>query len=88
MLSLLRNNRPTGTPSRLGSHRSSSHYQPGSSRASLTVDTDPVRSPDAEPPATTPGPLKKEGEGYVLHTDVEEVVLNATVLEGNRWSQT
>jgi hypothetical protein len=25
--------------------------------------------------------LRKEGEGYVLHTDVEEVVLNCTVLE-------
>jgi VWFA-related protein len=50
----------------------------------LSVDTDPVRSPDNEPPATANGPLKKEGEGYVLHTDVEEVVLNATVLEGNR----
>jgi Ca-activated chloride channel homolog len=50
----------------------------------LTVDTDPVRSPDAEPPATNAGSLKKEGEGYVLHTDVEEVVLNATVLDGNR----
>jgi VWFA-related protein len=51
---------------------------------SLTVDTDPVRSPDTEPPATANGPLHKEGEGYVLHTDVEEVVLNCTVLEGNR----
>ena len=28
------------------------------------------------------GPLRKQGEGYLLHTDVEEVVLNATVLEG------
>jgi Ca-activated chloride channel homolog len=26
--------------------------------------------------------MKKEGEGYLLHTDVEEVVLNATVLNG------
>ena len=51
---------------------------------SLTVDTDPARSPDTEAPATVAGPLKKEGEGYVLHTDVEEVILNATVLEGNR----
>jgi Ca-activated chloride channel homolog len=50
----------------------------------LTVDTDPVRSPDTEPPTTPAGPMKKEGEGYVLHTDVEEVVLNCTVLEGNR----
>jgi VWFA-related protein len=52
--------------------------------SSLTVDRDPVRSPDAEPPATASVPLRKEGEGYVLHTDVEEVVLNTTVLEGNR----
>ena len=57
--------------------------QPGQA-PSLTVDRDPVRSPDAEPPAASTGPLHKEGEGYVLHTDVEEVVLNTTVLEGNR----
>ncbi len=31
--------------------------------------------------------LKKEGEGYILRTNVEEVVLNATVLEGNRLVQ-
>jgi len=46
------------------------------------VDTDPVRSPDVVSPAPASGPLKKEGEGYLLHTDVEEVVLNATVIEG------
>jgi VWFA-related protein len=51
---------------------------------SLGVDRDPVRSPDAEPPATEAGPLRKQGDGYVLHADVEEVILNATVLEGNR----
>jgi VWFA-related protein len=50
----------------------------------LTVDRDPVRSPDAEPPATPAAPLRKQGEGFILHTDVEEVVLNCTVLEGNR----
>ena len=51
---------------------------------SLTVDRDPVRSPDVEtPPAPNTGPLKKQGEGYILRTDVEEVVLNCTVLEGN-----
>jgi VWFA-related protein len=56
---------------------------------SLTVDRDPVRSPDGEAPPTTAGePLKKEGEGYVLHADVEEVVLNATVLAGNQLVQT
>jgi Ca-activated chloride channel homolog len=50
----------------------------------LTVDRDPVRSPDAEAPATASGEaLKKEGgEGYVLRTNVDEVVLNATVLGG------
>jgi VWFA-related protein len=52
---------------------------------SLTVDRDPVRSPDGEAP--TPQPLHKQGEGYVLHTDVEEVLLNCTVLEGNRLVQ-
>src|SRR5450631_1441461 len=48
----------------------------------LTVDRDPVRTPDSEAPA--PEQLRKNGEGFVLHTDVEEVVLNATVLEGTR----
>jgi Ca-activated chloride channel homolog len=52
---------------------------------SLTVDRDPVRSPDTgAPPSANGEPLKKEGEGYVLHTDVEEVVLNATVLSGSQ----
>ena len=42
-----------------------------------------MRSPDAEPPANpSAARLHKEGEGYILRTDVEEVVLNATVLEG------
>jgi VWFA-related protein len=55
---------------------------------SLTVDRDPVRSPDAEAPASAAGqPLRKEGEGYVLHTDVEEVILNATVLDGTKLVQ-
>jgi len=52
---------------------------------SLTVDRDPVRSPDRETaPAPAQPALRKQGEGYVLHTDVEEVVLNATVLEGTK----
>jgi len=33
-------------------------------------------------------PLHKEGEGYVLHTNVEEVILNATVLNGSQLVQT
>jgi VWFA-related protein len=49
---------------------------------SLTVDRDPVRAPDGEPSALPA--LRKEGDGFVLHTDVEEVALNCTVLDGNR----
>jgi VWFA-related protein len=49
---------------------------------SLNVDRDPVRSPDGEPPALPV--IRKEGAGFVLHTDVEEVSLNCTALDGNR----
>jgi len=41
-----------------------------------------VRSPDGEPPALPA--FRKEGGGFVLHTDVEEVSLNCSVLDGNR----
>lgn len=58
-----------------------------SQQPSLTVDRDPVRSPDPEAPSTPAGQMRKQGEGYVLHTDVEEVVLNCTVLEGTRLVQ-
>ena len=51
---------------------------------SIGEDRDPVRSPDLEAPSTGAGPLAKEGGGYVIRTDVEEVVLNCTVLEGNK----
>jgi VWFA-related protein len=50
---------------------------------SLTVDRDPVRSPDMEAPAP-PAPPK---EGFVLHAEVEEVALNCTVLEGKQLVQ-
>ncbi len=54
----------------------------------LTVDRDPVRSPDVTPPTPATGEgVRKENGGYVLHTDVEEVVLNATVLDGNKLVQ-
>jgi VWFA-related protein len=49
---------------------------------SLTEDRDPVRSPDGAPSAYPV--LRKEGDGYVLRTDVEEVSLNCSVLDGNR----
>jgi Ca-activated chloride channel homolog len=48
------------------------------------VDRDPVRSPDGEPAANPAAQIRKEGEGYVLRTEVEEVELYCTVLEGNR----
>jgi VWFA-related protein len=48
----------------------------------LTVDRDPVRSPDGEPAALPV--VRKVGDSYVLHTDVEEVELNCSVLDGNR----
>jgi VWFA-related protein len=51
---------------------------------SLTEDSDPVRSPDLVAPETGAGPMEKKGEGYVLEANVEEVVLNCTVLEGNK----
>ena len=55
---------------------------------SLAVDRDPVRSPDGSTVTPPSGEgLKKENGGYVLHTDVEEVVLSATVLDGNRLVQ-
>lgn len=51
----------------------------------LTVDRDPVRSPDgnAPPPSQQGQSLKKEGGQYILHQEVEEVVLNATVLDNS-----
>jgi Ca-activated chloride channel family protein len=51
----------------------------------LTVDRDPVRSPEgnAPVPAQSGQALKKEGGQYVLHQEVEEVVLNATVLDSS-----
>ena len=56
--------------------------QPARSQApSLTVDQDPVRSPDGNAPQR-PG-IQKEGGEFILHTDVEEVVLNATVLDSS-----
>lgn len=51
----------------------------------LTEDRDPVRSPDiTAPPTATGQPLPKEGSQFVLRAEVEEVVLNATVLDGTR----
>ncbi len=65
--------------------RQSNRHRPAFDQAPpLTVDRIPcVRRMGSRRPGA--GPLKKEGTtGYVLHTDVEEVVLNATVLEGTK----
>jgi len=52
--------------------------------APLTVDRDPVRAPEGTVTAPASGPVTKQGTGFILHTDVEEVVLNATVLNGSQ----
>ncbi len=48
----------------------------------LSVDTDPVRSPDPEPARGSSDNIAKEGSNFTLHSDVEEVSLNVTVLDG------
>ncbi len=47
-------------------------------------DADPVRAPDSASPASYAGSPKPADTGYVLHANVEEVVLNATVLDGQQ----
>jgi Ca-activated chloride channel homolog len=48
----------------------------------LTVDRDPVRSPDPDQPRTGPADtVTKESGGFVLRSEVEEVSLNVTVLD-------
>jgi len=60
---------------------------PAAGQASpFPADHDPVRAPEGES-APAQAPLPKEGGGYVLRTDVEEVVLNATVLNGTQLVQ-
>ena len=51
--------------------------------AAPAQDADPVRSPDVVTPTPPSAPLQKQGGGFLLHTDVEEVVLFATVLNGS-----
>lgn len=57
---------------------------PAATSPAFTQDIDPVRSPDTVPPSTPAGTIEKKSGGYLLHTDVEEVVLNATVLSGSQ----
>lgn len=57
---------------------------------SLTIDRDPIASPDPDPPAASapsaqgpagPGQIGRENGKYTLRTDAYEVRLNATVLD-------
>jgi len=66
--------------------------QPAAKQPSLTVDRDPVASPDVDPPAQsqtgTPqgvglAKIEREGGKYTLRQDAYEVRLNATVLDGS-----
>jgi VWFA-related protein len=56
---------------------------PAAQQPSLTQDRDPVRSPDGNAPSAARGQVieRESGGGYILHADVEEVILNATVLD-------
>jgi Ca-activated chloride channel family protein len=72
--------------------------QPVAKQPSLTVDRDPVPSPDVDAPAQSQtgttqgvglGKIEREGGKYTLREDAYEVRLNATVLDqGGRSIQT
>ncbi|WP_183810812.1 VWA domain-containing protein [Tunturibacter empetritectus] len=66
--------------------------QPASQQPSLTVDRDPVASPDPDLPAQSQtgapqgvgaGTIARENGKYTLRQDAYEVRLNATVLDGS-----
>jgi Ca-activated chloride channel homolog len=66
--------------------------RPATTEPSLTVDRDPVASPDPDPPtqSQTGAPqgvgqnsIGREGGKYTLHEDAYEVRLNATVLDSS-----
>jgi len=67
--------------------------QPATGQPSLTVDRDPVASPDPDAPAQSKtgaaqgapgvGTIERENGKYTLRQDAYEVRLNATVLDGS-----
>ncbi len=69
-------------PSSIAAEQGSGQSSQPQQAPSLTVDRDPVRSPEGNAPTAPPRDqgVQKENGQYILHTDVEEVVLNATVL--------
>jgi Ca-activated chloride channel homolog len=56
-------------------------------QAPATADRDPVRSPDGNAAPPSAAEVEKNGGGFIMHTDVEEVVMYATVLKGNQMVQ-
>ncbi|MGD0911337.1 MAG: VWA domain-containing protein [Terracidiphilus sp.] len=74
-------------PAPAGSAQSSPAQTAPAQSAPLTVDRDPVRAPEGTVAVPGNGPVGKQGPGYVLRTNVEEVVLNATVLNGSQLVQ-
>lgn len=88
---------PTGSPASQSAPPAAAQQQPQAgapeTQQPLNVDRDPIPSPDAADNQTAspnaPGQprqgqsLERGQKGYTLRRDVEEVVLNATVLDGN-----
>jgi Ca-activated chloride channel homolog len=82
-----------GWAQRPASPQTPAKQQPASQQPSLTIDRDPVASPDPDPPAQsqTGAPqgvgagnaISREGGKYTLRQDAYEVRLNATVLDGS-----
>ena len=82
-----------GWAERPASPQTSAKQQPSSQQPSLTIDRDPVASPDPDPPAQSQtgapqgvgatGAISREGGKYTLRQDAYEVRLNATVLDGS-----
>jgi Ca-activated chloride channel family protein len=82
------------TPPELQSQSPASRRDPTQAQAqpSLTIDRDPILSPDLESPApvkppvstvTQPGDkgLQKQGNGFILRADVDEVLLPCSVVD-------
>jgi Ca-activated chloride channel homolog len=59
----------------------------GPGQAPSAADRDPVRSPDGTAAPSPSAEVEKNGGGFIMHTDVEEVVMYATVLKGNQMVQ-
>src|ERR1700733_1337647 len=75
-----------------GKQQSAVKQEQAGKQPSLTVDRDPVASPDPDAPAQSQtgepqgvgvGKIERQGGKYTLRTDAYEVRLNATVLEGS-----